>query len=59
MITVLSESTPIARKEHICDACDHMLNSGINGFGYTFAEMRLIVKAKKKRVQGCEGTTVH
>ena len=47
-ITVLSESRPIARKEHECMACDFILASGINGFGYSFSELSLIVKAKRK-----------
>ena len=47
MITVLSESKHVARKSHICMASEFILNSGINGFGYSFAELRVIVKAHR------------
>ena len=45
-ITVLSESNPVARKEHDCCASDFILSTGISGFGYSFAELRVIAKAK-------------
>ncbi len=48
MCVTLSESKPTARKEHNCDACHFILASGINGFGYSFSELRAIAKAKRK-----------
>lgn len=47
MITVLSESTPVARKEHRCDACEWILSAGIGGMGFSISEKRAIVKAKR------------
>jgi hypothetical protein len=47
MIEVLSESNPVARKNHDCMACDFILSTGISGFGYSFSELRAIVKAKR------------
>ena len=55
MITVLSESEPIARKQHNCMACEFILNCGVNGFGYTFAELRLIAKAKRNNYNVVKG----
>ncbi len=54
-VQVLSESTPTARKSHNCDACDFILNGGISGFGYSFAELRLIAKAKKNNFNIVKG----
>lgn len=39
-------TTPKARKEYRCDACEY-INSVINEGYFSFAEMRLIVKAKR------------
>tara|TARA_R110000772_G_scaffold8649_1_gene28710 strand:+ start:644 stop:916 length:273 start_codon:yes stop_codon:yes gene_type:complete len=55
VITVLSESEPIARKQHNCMACEFILNCGVNGFGYTFAELRLIAKAKRNNYNVVKG----
>ena len=55
MIIILSESTPIARKEHDCMASEFIFNSGINGFGYSFAELRVIAKAKKNKFKIVKG----
>lgn len=46
-IRVLSESTPTARKEHDCMACDFVFSHGIDGYGHSFAEKRALVKARK------------
>lgn len=46
-VTVLSELTPVARKKHRCMASEFILNYGINGFGYSFSELRSIAKARK------------
>ena len=46
MVTALSESEPVARKEHRCDACDWVLRHGWHGMGLTFSELRSIAKAK-------------
>lgn len=48
MITVLSQTTPVAKKQHECSACEFILGAGVNGYGYTFSELRLIAKAKKQ-----------
>jgi hypothetical protein len=50
-IRVLSESLPKARKPHDCMACEFILASGVDGFGYSFAELRLIAKAKRNNFQ--------
>ena len=55
MITVLSESNPTARKEHSCMACDFILGYGVNGYVYTFAELRVIAKAKKNHFKIIKG----
>lgn len=47
MIEVLSESEPVARKDHYCMASEWLLNSGIFDGEYSFAELREIVKAKR------------
>jgi len=39
-------STPKARKDYRCDACE-FINEAINEGYFSFAEMRLIVKAKR------------
>lgn len=47
MITLLSESTPTARKEHVCMASEFVreaMNQGI----FTFNEYRDIIKMKRK-----------
>ena len=49
MITVLSESNPKAIKEHECMACDFILAQGVDGFGYSRDELRLIAKARKNK----------
>jgi hypothetical protein len=55
VITVLSESEPIARKQHNCSACEFILDCGVHGFGYTFAELRLIAKAKRNNYKIVKG----
>jgi hypothetical protein len=47
MVTVISESRPTARKEHDCGACEWLLAYGVNGMGYSFSELREVVKAKR------------
>jgi len=49
MIRVITESEPKARRNHCCDACHWILSAGINGMGYSFAELRSIAKAKKNK----------
>ena len=49
MITVISESKPVARKEHDCYACEWLLANGVNGMGYSFFELRQIAKAKRNK----------
>jgi hypothetical protein len=55
MIRVLSESEPKARKLHDCMASDFILASGISGNGYSFAELRVIAKAKKNKYKVIKG----
>ena len=55
MIRVLSESEPTAKKEHECMASEFILNSGVNGFGYSFAELRVIAKAKQQKYKIVKG----
>lgn len=43
---ILSESTPIAAKDHRCSACD-WLSEVLHDYEFTFAERREIVKARK------------
>ena len=49
MVTVLSESMPTARKSHICSACEWVVAHGVDGMGFSFAEKREIVKAKRNK----------
>jgi len=49
MITVLSESEPVARKEHYCDAAQWILSQGINGMDFTMNEKRILVKARRNK----------
>ena len=46
MIEVLSESTPKARKDYDCMACEFILNNGVQGMGFTRPELRTISKAR-------------
>ena len=55
MIRVLSEQTPTARKEHECMASEFIYNLGINGCGYSFAELRIIAKAKRNKYKIIKG----
>lgn len=55
MVTVLSESMPKARKSHSCMASEIILAGGINGFGYSFSDLRIIAKAKKNKFQIIKG----
>ena len=49
MIRVLSESTPIAAKDHECVACEFILANGIDGNGFTRPELRALSKAKSNK----------
>lgn len=48
-IKVLSESLPTAKKEHECMACDFILAHGVDGFGYSLAEKRQLVIARRNK----------
>ena len=50
-MTTLSDTTPVARKSHQCNACDCLLGAGWNGMGFSFSEFRAIAKAKRNRWQ--------
>lgn len=47
MPKLLSESEQIAAKDYDCQACEWLLNRGVNGYGHSIAELRIIAKAKK------------
>lgn len=55
MITIIRESNPVAKKEHDCDACQFILNEGVNRCGYTISELREIVKARRNAYQIVKG----
>lgn len=55
MIEVLSESKPIANKEHRCDACDRLLHYGYNGTGLTMKELRSVALAKRNNWKIAKG----
>lgn len=46
MITVIHESTPIARKAYWCDACE-FIQEAIGDTTFTISDLRLIVKARR------------
>lgn len=46
-VEILSESRPVAKIQHDCEACTWLLQSGICGMGYTRPELRVISKARK------------
>ena len=46
MIELISESKPIARKEHVCMACEFAFEA-IGYETFTFSELRTLVKARK------------
>jgi hypothetical protein len=46
-LRVLSESKPVAKKDYQCDACNWLIEVGVNDIGLTFAEYRQVVKAKR------------
>lgn len=47
MITVIHQSTPKARKEYNCDACEFIFGFGnIRDYKFTFSEWRSIIKAR-------------
>lgn len=47
MIKNIFESTPQARKQHTCDACQVVLDA-IGARPFTISDYRLIVKAKRQ-----------
>ena len=55
MITILSQSIPKARKPHSCMASEFICGAGVNGFGYSFSELRVIAKAKKNKFKIIKG----
>lgn len=54
-IQILAESNPRAAKNHRCMASDFILANSINGYGYSFAELRVIAKAKKSKFRILKG----
>jgi hypothetical protein len=48
MSIVLSQSTPIAKKEHGCDACTWLINGGYPE-GMSISEWRSVVRAKRNK----------
>ena len=55
MITTISSSNPIANKSHDCMASEFIRNYGINGFGYSFSELRAIAQAKRNNYKIVKG----
>lgn len=49
MITVLSESTPTARRDYACDAAHWVLEAIDNGVFFSFSELRVIAKHKRSK----------
>jgi hypothetical protein len=50
MRTVLSESTPVARKTYTCNACEWVDNLEVwKEYDLTYHELRAIVKARKNK----------
>ena len=55
-ISSIYESSPIARKEYSCNACDFIFAlDDLFYIGLTFAEKRSIVKAKQKKYKILKG----
>ena len=55
MNVTLSESTPKARKDYDCDACTWLINSDIDGQGFTRPELRSISAARKNKWRIAKG----
>jgi len=45
MVRIISQSTPVARKDHSCMACESINDQGCEGL--SFADLRKVVEAKK------------
>jgi len=45
-VQVLSESNPIARKDHVCNACE-FINEHWGSHNFTIGELRVIVLARR------------
>ena len=52
VMILLSESMPIARKEHNCNACDFAFEDIT---GYTFDELRSLVTARRNKYKILKG----
>lgn len=48
-MTLLSETTPVARKNYSCDASVWVCNYGWNGMGLSFSELRSIARARHNK----------
>lgn len=46
MITIIRESTPVARKPYHCDACD-FINEALGAVTFEISDLRKIVKARR------------
>jgi hypothetical protein len=46
---IIREATPTARNDYNCDACEWLVNNGCDWTDYTYAERRLIVKARRNK----------
>lgn len=49
MGSLISEKTVTARKDHDCMACDWVLAEGINGFGFSRPDLRILAKARANK----------
>ncbi len=54
MITTIHESTPVARKNYSCNACEFIFNDDYRN-GYTFSEYRSIIKARNNNYRILKG----
>ncbi len=60
MATVLRERYQIAKKDHPCDACENLYGSDAfsdpKELGFSFADMRILVKIKQEGYKVLKGT---
>ena len=57
MITVLSESKQVAKKDYECMASKFILEAGLDAFDYSISELRAIAKAKRQEFKIVKGQT--
>lgn len=56
MIKIIHQSTPVAKKDYYCNACEFLFElNHPTELGLTFSEYRSVVKAKKDRYKILKG----